>query len=156
MNSNKPSIKQIYIDGQKILFPSQEKWETLRFNPFIDDMPLAVLDLLWPALELTQKYPEIHLGLGKISNFKRWMPYIFLEIESNFQRVQLETLSCGFCNWRRKTANPMDTGLYCGDGINQDRFTLMKAAERYPILPCPCCGDRLPRHPIWVEYNNKD
>ena len=153
MNSNQPSIKHTCIDGQEILFPSQEDWETLRLNAFIDDLPLAILDLLWSALEFTQKYPEIHLGLGKISiRKKKWMPYIFLEIESNFQRVHLETLTCNFCNWRGKTANPMVIDPYFGDGINQDHFTLMKAAERYPVFPCPSCGKRLPRHPIWVEY----
>ncbi|MEH1934656.1 MAG: hypothetical protein V7L14_13240 [Nostoc sp.] len=97
MNSNQPSIKHTCIDGQKILFPSQEDWETLRLNALIDDMPLAVLDLLWPGLEFTQKYPELHLGLGKLSMRKQWMPYIFVEIEANFQRVHLETLTCNFC-----------------------------------------------------------
>ncbi|MEH2058165.1 MAG: hypothetical protein V7K97_18785 [Nostoc sp.] len=157
MNSNKPSIKHTYIDGQQILFPSQMDWESLQLNPLIDDSPLAILDSIWSALEFAQKYPEIHLGLGKISSGKKWMPYIFLDIESNFQRVHLETLTCSFCNWRGKTANPMIIGLYFGDGINQDDFTLMKAAERYPVLPCPSCGNRLPRHPIWVEpVNYKD
>ncbi|WP_414573234.1 hypothetical protein [Nostoc sp. CCY 9925] len=153
INSNKPSIKHTFIDGQEILFPSKLDWEILQLNPLIDDMPLAILDLLWAALEFTQKYSEIYLGLGKISmKEKKWMPYIFLEIESNFQRVHLETLSCSFCSWRGKTANPMVIDPYFGDGINQDHFTLMEAAERYPVLPCPSCGHRLPRHPIWVEY----
>lgn len=44
MNSNQPSIQHTYIDGQKILFPSQEDWKFLQFNPFIDDMQLAILD----------------------------------------------------------------------------------------------------------------
>ncbi|MBD2731175.1 hypothetical protein H6G96_33880 [Nostoc sp. FACHB-892] len=157
MNSKKPSIKHTCIDGQEILFPSQMDWETLKLNPIIDDRPLAILDSIWSALEFAQKYPEIHLGLGKISSGKKWMPYIFLDIESNFQRVHLETLTCSFCNWRGKTANPMVIDPYFGDGINQDHFTLMRAAERYPVLPCPSCGNRLPRHPIWVEpVNYKD
>lgn len=80
------------------------------------------------------------------------MPYIFLEIESNFQRVHLETLSCTFCNWRGKTANPMVIDPYLGDGINEDHITLMKTAEKYLVLPCPSCKKPLSRHPIWVEY----
>ncbi|QIR38796.1 hypothetical protein HCG51_20205 [Tolypothrix sp. PCC 7910] len=67
MNSNQPSIQYTYIDGQKILFPSQEDWEVLQFNPLIDDMQLAILYSVWSALEFTQKYPELHLGLGTIS-----------------------------------------------------------------------------------------
>jgi hypothetical protein len=157
MNSNKPSIKHTYIDGQQILFPSQMDWETLKLNPIIDDRPLAILDSVWSALEFAHKHLEIQLGLGKISIGNKWMPYIFLDIESNFQRVHLETLTCSFCNWRGKTANPMVIDPYFGDGINQDHFTLMRDAERYPVLPCPSCGNRLPRHPIWVEpVNHKD
>ncbi|MEH2048815.1 hypothetical protein [Nostoc sp.] len=153
MNSNQPSIKHTCIDGQEILFPSPEDWETLRLNPLIDEMPLAVLDLLWSGLEFTQKYPELHLGFGKLSmREKKWMPYIFVEIEADFQRVHLETLTCNSCNWGGNTANPMLIDPYCGDGINQDHFTLMRTAERYPVLPCPSCGNRLPRHPIWLEY----
>lgn len=122
MNSNKASIKHIYIDGQEILFINKEDWLTLRLHPFIDDMPLAIVDLLWPTLDFVQNYPELHLGLGFISIFKKWMPYIFIEIQSNFQRVHLETLKCSYCGWQGKTANPMVIDPYIGDGINQNHF----------------------------------
>jgi hypothetical protein len=151
---DKSNIKHIHIDGQEILFPDEKDWNELHLNPCIDDLPIAVLDSVWSVLKVVQKYPELHLGLGLISLFSEWMPYVFLEIESNFQRVHLETLTCSFCNWRGKTANPMVIDPYFGDGIDRDHFTLMKVAEKYPVLRCPRCNNSLPRHPIWVEPIN--
>ena len=97
-------------------------------------------------------YSELYLGLAQISPLKKWMPYIFVKIDSYFQRGHLETLTCNFCNWKGNTINPLVIDPYIGDGINQDCSTLMKLAEKFPILSCPNCGAKLPRHPIWVEY----
>jgi hypothetical protein len=153
MKSSKSSIKHIYINGQEILFPDKEDWKYLFCNPLIDNMPIALLDSVKLVIGFSEKYPEINLGLGLISIWKKWMPYIFLTINSNFQRVHLEKLTCKICGWQGMTANPMIIDPYLGDGINQDYITLMKYAEKYPILKCPQCNSSLPRHPIWIEYS---
>jgi predicted RNA-binding Zn-ribbon protein involved in translation (DUF1610 family) len=151
MNSNKSSIKHICIDGQEILFFDADDWEDLKLNPVLDNMPIAIQDSVWSSLKIVQQYPELHLGLSQISIWKKWMPYVFLEIDSGFQRGHLETLTCDNCGWRGYTVNPMVIDPYIGDGINQDYITLMRLAEIHSVLPCPNCGTRLPRHPIWVE-----
>ena len=155
MNSDSPGIKHQNIDGQNILFPDRASWEVLKSEPFIDGKPLGVLDLLWPALKDVQKYEELHLGLGFLSSEKdpEWKFYIFLEIDSNLQRVHLEYLTCKECGWRGMTANPMDICIYLGLGVTGKDLELMRSADKKsPILPCPQCGDRLPlRHPIWTE-----
>ncbi|WP_148220229.1 hypothetical protein [Nostoc punctiforme] len=52
----------------------------------------------------------------------------------------------------------VETAIYRVSSLNRTVLAslVMKVAERYPVLPCPCCSDRLLRHPIWVEYNMKD
>lgn len=152
MSLNSSSFEYKNINGQKVLFPSQSEWMTLKISPLIDNIPIGVQDSVWSALEVVDKYLELYLGLAQISVFNSWMPYIFVKIDSYFQRGHLETLTCNLCNWKGNTINPMVIDPYLGDGINQDHFTLMKLAEKFPILSCPNCGAKLPRHPIWVEY----
>jgi hypothetical protein len=152
MKSNKISIKHIEIDGQEILFPSQEDWKDILLNPVIDGKAIAVISSIERELPIANQYPDIYLGLGFVSVFDKWTSYVFFKIGEHFQRVHLEKLTCKNCDWQGMTANPMVIDPYFGDGINQDHFTLMRYAERYPVLKCPQCDSSLPRHPIWIEY----
>ncbi len=152
MTLNSSSFEYKNINGQKLLFPNQSEWIILKKNPFIDNIPIAVQDSMWSALEVVNQYPELFLGLACISVFKSWIPYVFIKINSYFQRGHIETLTCNVCSWRGKTINPMVIDPYLGNEINQYHFTLMKLAEKFPILPCPNCDSKLPRHPIWIEY----
>jgi hypothetical protein len=151
MKSNKSSIGHIQIDGQEILLPTQEDWENILVEPIIDGRPVAIVYSIERVLRVANRCPDIYLGLGFLSLFMEWMPYVFVKIEDHFQRVHLEKLTCETCHWTGMTANPMVIDSYFGDGINQDYFILMKYAMQYPILKCPQCGDCLPRHPIWIE-----
>ncbi|NJN12709.1 MAG: hypothetical protein HC815_34060 [Richelia sp. RM1_1_1] len=152
MNSNDKRFKHTNVDGQMILFPNEEAWKILQSEPVIDGITLRVLYLLWSILEFVQQYHELHLGLGHSSQkCKDWRPYVFLEIDSNLQRVHLERLQCSYCGWKGMTAYPLDVDIYLGDGVTEKTFDLLRNAEKYPVLPCPKCGERLPRHPIWLE-----
>lgn len=152
MNSNKSSVKHVEIDGQQILLIDREYWPDILLNPVIDNVPICVLDSVSYKLPFIYKYPEINLGFGVEALWKEWMPYIFVKMGEHFQRVHLERLTCKNCSWQGMTANPMVIDPYFGEGINQDHFTLMRYAKRYPVLKCPHCDSFLPRHPIWIEY----
>lgn len=156
MNSDSPGIKHQNIDGQDLIFPDRETWQTLRSEPFIDGKLLGVSFLLWTALKDVQRYEELHLGLGLLSEKDpEWKFYTFLLIDSNFQRVHLECLTCEECGWKGLTANPMDICIYLGLGVTVKDYDLMRrAAQKYPKLPCPQCGATLPRYPIWIEPLN--
>jgi predicted RNA-binding Zn-ribbon protein involved in translation (DUF1610 family) len=155
MKSLKNSIKHLWIDGQHILFPSLEDWKLLQKDYFIDGEKVYFINepSFWSTIEFVYQYPELTIGLGHSSaQISGWTPYIFIHIDSTLQRIHLETLTCDFCGWRGRSANPMLSDSYMGEGVSEKRFQLMKAAERYPIYPCPNCGEPLPRHSIWVEY----
>jgi hypothetical protein len=155
MKSTKDSIEHCYIDGQHIIIPSLEDWKLLQIDPVIDGDKVFGIDTswFWSTLEFINKYPELQIGLGYASTtWREWGPYVFLHIDSTIQRVHLEVLNCDFCGWKGKSANPMVLDPYLGEGVQGKYIQLIRAADKYPIHPCPSCGQRLPRHPIWVEY----
>lgn len=155
MKSSKESITHFWIDGQLIVIPSLDDWQYLQTEPVLDGNRVTGIEVswFWSTLEFINQYPELQIGLGYISTtWREWRPYIFLHLKSTVQRVHLETLTCDFCGWRGRSANPMLSDSYMGEGVSEKRFQLMKAAEKYPICPCPNCGELLPRHSIWVEY----
>lgn len=155
MKSTKNSIEHCYIDDQHIIIPSLEDWNLLQSAPVIDGNKVLGIDTSWfcSTLEFINKYPELKIGLGYLSTtWQEWNLYVFLHINSAIQRVHLEKLNCVFCGWKGRSANPMIVDLYFGEGVQGKDIQLMRVAAKYPICPCPSCGQRLPRHSIWVEY----
>ena len=89
------------------------------------------------------------MGLNDYPNFLPDHSFLLLlKTDSSLQRVHIEHLLCEVCAWYGATANPMLVDLYAGV---QNVWEVMRNAERYAVLPCPKCGSKLPRHPIWTE-----
>ena len=56
MSLNSSSFKYKNINGQKLLFPNKSEWIILKTNPLIDNLPIAVQNSVWSALEVVNKY----------------------------------------------------------------------------------------------------
>src|SRR4028118_1359208 len=140
------------VNNGIVYLPSQEEWrEIVEKRKFFDKKIRFGDDSnKWVEyrLELSRKYPELQLGLFQYGLEKfGLLPIVILKIDDDLQRVHIERLTCENCGWRGETANPMLSDLYkIGTWVEETR-----KAERFPISPCPKCGNRLPRSPIWTE-----
>jgi hypothetical protein len=149
---NDPHISSEIVDGQTVLIPTAEGWRRLQEQQDIEGLNLGSPDTvqwIWGRLEFVQQYPEFTLSLYRPGpGVQAWLGLVLLETETGWQRVHIERLTCVVCGWAGKTANPLLNDLYVGV---PDKSAALEAANRHPVLPCPRCKSKLPRHPIWVE-----
>jgi hypothetical protein len=149
-----PEIESVTVDEGEVLLLQAAAWNRLRETPIIDGIPLALPDLTWSLLTRVQRFSELRLGLCKSGvKDKCWLPCVLLKTNVGWQRVHLERLTCESCHWQGETANPMVIDLYLCDGTRDWRSALA-SASKHPVCHCPKCGEKLPRHPIWVEAIN--
>lgn len=145
-------IRKEVVNEQTLLIPTSEGWKRLHEHPEIEGLGLGSSDTarwLWGRLEFTQQYPEFSLSLYRPGpGIEAWLGLVLLWINGGWQRVHIERLTCERCAWTGKTANPLLNDLYVGVP-NKDRA--LEVAHEHPVLPCPICQSKLPRHPIWVE-----
>lgn len=148
MHTDDPRFRHNMVNGGSLLIPDAEGWKQLRIDPSINDFPLPTQTWIWQKYAFVQRYPELSLGFIEPTYPSPWSPCVILNTEVGLQRVHLERLTCTVCGWSGVTANPTDSTLYLfvaeTDRALQEAFT-------HPIVPCPRCGSRLPRHPIWTE-----
>lgn len=148
MNTNKTEL----IDGEILHILDKETWEVVIQDMVFEGIPVLSLNLRdWVKyrLDFVQHNKEFELALYDPKIFKSaWWVCVLLKTEFGLQRVHIEHLQCEICEWYGATANPMDSDLYYG---TSDKWAALKAAEIHKVVPCPKCGNKLPRHPIWVE-----
>lgn len=155
MNTNKTEPHINIVNNGIVYLPTQEEWqEIFTKNEFFDKKVRSRTGLdkwIEYRLELSKKYPELQLGLFQYGLEKFGLsPIVILKIDNDLQRVHIEELTCEYCDWHGETANPMLSDLYkIGTWLVETR-----KAERFPVLPCPKCNNKLPRHPIWIEPND--
>lgn len=149
---NDPHLKSELVDEQLVLIPDEQGWEILRKNPQIGNIEIAgnnVINLLWEQIDFVKRHPQFTIGLYKPSEvYEKWFPLVLLSTDRGWQRVYLEILTCNMCGWEGQTANPLVAELYFGV---KRKWEILKETEKYPILSCPKCKNKLPRYPIWVE-----
>lgn len=153
MHSDDPRLQAARVDGQRLLIATDDALDALALDGAIDGVPLytaeAAIRLFRRDLRLISSHAELSLAVFRPNPARaRWLPCPLLRTERGWQRVFLEWLTCPTCGWRGATANPYMIDLYVGI---PDRQAAYEAAARWPVRPCPRCGDALPRHPIWVE-----
>jgi hypothetical protein len=149
MKLNDQHMKVQLVNGQEMVIPDSVGWNKLRHQPEVDAVPLGVQDILWPLLKLVDQYSELTLALYRPGEYaKQLIPCALLLTPTGWQRVHIERLTCSVCGWDGKTANPTIPDLYAGAPNEREAF---ESAWRMPTAPCPRCGSKLPRHPIWVE-----
>jgi ankyrin repeat protein len=152
MDTGSLESREKIINGGPVYLVEPGEWDDIvRTGQFLGEKAEAAMHLQkavesWS--ELARDYPEISTGLHR-SGHERFglMPIVLLEIGGGLQRIHIEQLTCEVCRWSGVTANPMMPDLYL---CIPDQFRHMRDAEKYPVLPCPACGAKLPRHPIWI------
>lgn len=152
MLSTSQMVKHV-VDGQQLFFPTIDQILEIQKSSEIDGKNLTqgFLTTIERVLPYIIKYSELEFAIGNSGHWQHF-PYIILKIQHNQQRVFMEELTCIKCNWHGMTCNPNEIDNYLGVPKNISPYQLMRYANRYPILPCPVCSSKLPRHPIWVEY----
>lgn len=139
-------------NGGEIYVPDLAMWEDLfRAGTFRGRKLFApdMRNLIRMHLDLARSYPELSLAFQALPKHQEfWLVCMLLDTHAGLQRVHIERLTCAVCGWFGPTANPMVPDLYYGIA---DRSEVMRTVEIHPVLPCPQCRSKLPRHPIWVQ-----
>lgn len=152
MSTDEINLPVQIINGEEMYVPDLQDWETLFPTRVYQGRRLFAEDLsalVKLHLDLSRRYPAFALAFRASSPLKKsWLICMLLQTTSGPQRVHIEHLKCDVCAWYGPTANPMLPDLYIGI---PDKWDLIRAAERHPVRPCPKCGSKLPRHPIWTE-----
>ena len=143
---------QVLDNGQQLLYPSGVEWTALLRRDVLRDRHLSPT-FLWAVqrlLPVVAPYPELRLTILDLDG-RYFLPQVLLQPAAYTQRVFLETLQCLVCEWSGWTANPLVRDNYLGLPLDLQNQLLQRALT-LPLLPCPVCGAKLPRHPIWVAY----
>ncbi|WNJ95675.1 hypothetical protein RND59_00695 [Vibrio ruber] len=145
--------KEIIVDGQRIALPSRHVWDSFVTNPIYKGVPVYTKNtknLVLDLIQLIADYPDYFcLGLYRTSHVtKSWSVVPLLVRNEVWRRVQIEHISCLFCEWSGRIANPTEPSLYFSVS---DEFAALQKAFSLDRLPCPKCGAELPRHAVWVE-----
>ncbi len=154
MSIQRNQLRKQVVDGQELLFPSHEQLEQIVKDGTLDGKPWrsAFLNEIKHVKPCVLKYPELSIATGTAGIWDDII-YTLVQIGEGIQRVHLERLTCEVCGWQGMTANPQIIDVYFGVPKEIDTFELMRyARKQYPVIPCPTCQSKLPRHPIWVEY----
>lgn len=153
MRLDELNLKVANIDGQELYIVDMGKFDLIIKNPTIDGISIdgdTVINWLVGTMKFIKKYDEFSLGIYKRSTQMgfSWFFVVLYDFKTNLQRVHIERLTCKTCGWFGDTANPTDPSLYFGVS---NRFEALNRAWEIPVVPCPKCGGKLPRNPIWTE-----
>jgi len=143
---------QVLDNGQQLFSPSTAEWAELLCSRVLRGRQLSptFLRSVQQILPVVAQYTELSLTILDLDG-RYFFPKVFLQVSAYKQRVFLETLQCLVCEWSGLTAEPLVSDNYIGLSINLQN-QLRQHALTLPLLPCPVCGAKLPRHPIWVAY----
>jgi hypothetical protein len=152
MGNSDIEFPKAIIDGQELVFPTAEGWASLRANPSLNGVLIAVPDVTLAKVEWLSSVSEIRVGLGLIQFAQKsiWFPYEILSLNGGEYRVHTEALECPACNWRGLTATASLLDCYIGCPNAEE---LRKRGYALPVVPCPNCGGKLPpRCPVWAKF----
>ena len=152
MSLDDTHIKIETLADEQLYIPDREGWRHLLQGESYAGktaFPENIRQAVEYYLELTDKYHLFILSFHDIAVFSKYHSVcMLLRTDTGLQRVHIEHLKCDVCGCYGATANPMILDLYFGVA---DKWEVMRRAERHPVLPCPRCKSKLPRHPIWTE-----
>ena len=143
---------QLLDNGQQLLYPSDAEWTDLLGSGVLLGRRLSptFLRSAQHLLPVVAQYPELSLTILDLDG-RYFFAKAFLQVAAYKQRVFLETLQCVVCKWSGWTAEPLVSDNYFGLSLDLQN-QLLQQALTLPLLPCPVCRAKLPRHPIWVAY----
>lgn len=152
MSFDKPTVKSQVVDGREFFVPDIADWPYFLAGGQFQGKSVyseGLADLLAQHAELARRHEELFLSFRAFTaESEHFTVCMLLRTARGLQPVHIECLECEECGWSGNTANPMVADLYIGFA---DPFAAMRSAEAYPVLSCPKCGSKLPRHPIWIE-----
>lgn len=143
---------QVLDNGQQLLHPSAAEWADLLRNGVLRGRQLSptFLRSAQQILPVVVQYNELELTILDLDG-RYFFPQVLLCLTAYKQRVFLERLQCQVCEWAGLTAEPLGMDNYLGLPLDLQN-QLRQQALTLPLLPCPICGAKLPRHPVWVAY----
>lgn len=141
------------VDGQTFVIPSIESLHRLLHEPNYLGIPVylpgtetLVKNLI---LFVSEHWDEFRLGVYRAEHLKKaWMVVPLFAVGNNWQRVQIERVTCEKCAWNGWIANPTEPSLYFGV---PNELAATQHAYTYSRLGCPACEIALPRFAVWTE-----
>ncbi|MBK1811934.1 hypothetical protein JHL18_15035 [Clostridium sp. YIM B02505] len=142
------------VNDEKLYLINMELWNILERDNEIDGIPMEenLLKSLSKMASFVRKHKGFSLTFYRYSigtTRYRWLFCIVYNINDRLQRVQIENVTCEFCGWKGKMANPTIPSLY--DTV-EDRQEALNIAWNMPVVNCPVCDKKLKRNAIWVGY----
>lgn len=145
-------FQKVLIDGQTVTIPTLDEWENLMRDSVYLGSPVYYPNTKkWVGglLSFTAKHRDkFCLGMYRPQGLKSWVALSLLRMGDNWQRVHIEHIACGECDWRGEAANPTEPSLYFGV---PNELAVLRSAWMLPFLGCPNCGASLPRTAVWTE-----
>ena len=144
-----PQLSRVFLDGQRLYLPTEERIDALLQDPQLAGRPLGVGRLFGQFVSLARQTPGVRVALGDAREpNKPFILYHVVEVGGALRRVVLEGQTCFACGWRGMTGNARDLALYEG---SEDPLGHVRAALEEPSLACPTCGVALTRACIWLH-----
>lgn len=144
------------VNDEKLYLINMERWHVIEREKEIDGISLGgehLLRSLFGMADFVKQHEGFSLAFYRYSIGKsmwKWLFCILYNISGEWQRVQIENITCEFCGWNGEIANPTLPSLY--DTV-KDRQGALNSAWNLPKIECPTCGKKLTRNPIWITKN---
>ncbi|MFW6051110.1 MAG: hypothetical protein ACODAU_08045 [Myxococcota bacterium] len=148
MHRTDPRIARAVVDGQELLFPSEEGWGEIARLGALEGRPIGAGRLLEQYRAVALATPGLRVALGEPpGQDKPWWIYHVVEVRGTLRRVRLERQTCHGCGWAGRTGNPLDYAIYIGTA---DPLAALRAHWHDERRPCPGCGAALKHPAVWI------
>lgn len=143
-------LESHFVDGELFLFPTDEQFSKLANGWSIDSKEVVNKESLQQWVKYTSDLKSVvKLGLHSGRPLRGgWWPCYVLTHNDAYQRVHIESLTCGHCGWSGRSANSVVGNLYDG---SPEADIARKKGFSLSSVTCPKCNRELPRPSIWVE-----
>lgn len=148
MNLDNEFISEHSVNGQTVYTLNTQAFEFLIKEPVIEGQAISAKDVIYDMMNFIRQHGSFYLAFYTLGIKGKWNFCLLFEMNSKLQRVQIESVKCKECNWEGIIANPTIPELYYGC---PDRWGALDEAYQIPIVHCPQCDSKLPRHAIWVS-----
>jgi hypothetical protein len=138
------------LDGQMLLFPSEEEWEEIVRTRAWSSVRLVPLLRVGDMLQVVSSHaPALQLVLCRKERVSpHWAPLYLLRIGEENYRVRVVHTKCEQCSRVFSMADPKEPELY--EGLEESHAVEARALV-HPKLSCPSCGADLDQrlHPLY-------
>lgn len=140
-------ITELVLDGQIVYLLDSAAIEELLAKTEIDGIPIGSMDIIKHMMIFVRRHSGFSLIFYRLGKLKNWVFCIVYRVDSRWQRVQIENLTCSQCGWKGLSANPTIPELYLG---SPNRWNALEQVGLIQSVDCPVCSAELPRPTIWT------